>query len=362
MRSELRPLFKAAMEGVLAKARYVLEETDQLRAQGLADVAKERTKGLADVTKERAKGLADVAKERLELQQEVKAMQTHQEVQEGRVELNIGGYRFETSVNTLRRVPHTFFDAYFSGRYAQDVCSDGSIFVDRDGKHFGHVLEYMWDGIVAVGEPGARPSKKLLRVLKREFGLYCIELVVKQAPGMAFVMGGYRSTVAHKPQASMERYDSSSNQWSTMASLGTARAYFAACVLEGEVYVTGGAIRFDGKRYSTVEKYSPSSDTWSVEAPLPEERCCHAAVTVGADMYVLGGVVGAWPSASVLKFNRKQGRWSKRTAMPAATAEPAVCAVGSNIYAFGGYNNRGHQQTSVFMLDTKADTPSSLAP
>jgi hypothetical protein len=67
-------------------------------------------------------------------------MQTHQAKQEGRVELNIGGYRFQTSVDTLRRVPHTFFDAYFSGRYAQDVCDDGSIFVDRDGENFGHIF------------------------------------------------------------------------------------------------------------------------------------------------------------------------------------------------------------------------------
>jgi hypothetical protein len=55
-------------------------------------------------------------------------MHKHKEAQEGRVELNIVGYHFETSVQTLRRVPRTFFDAYFSGRYAQDVCDDGSIF------------------------------------------------------------------------------------------------------------------------------------------------------------------------------------------------------------------------------------------
>jgi hypothetical protein len=39
-------------------------------------------------------------------------MHKHKEAQEGRVELNIGGYRFQISVQTLRRVPHTFFDAY----------------------------------------------------------------------------------------------------------------------------------------------------------------------------------------------------------------------------------------------------------
>jgi hypothetical protein len=122
-------------------------------------------------------------------------MHKHKEAQEGRVVLNIGGYRFETSVQTLRRVPHTFFDAYFSGRYAQDVCNDGSIFVDRDGEHFGHVLEYMRDGMVSVAEADARPGISLLRALKREFGFYSIELCVEEPvepaqPEMAFVMGG----------------------------------------------------------------------------------------------------------------------------------------------------------------------------
>jgi hypothetical protein len=42
--------------------------------------------------------------------------------------------------------------------------------VDRDGEHFGHVLEYMRDGVVSVVEAGARPSVLLLRALKREFG------------------------------------------------------------------------------------------------------------------------------------------------------------------------------------------------
>jgi hypothetical protein len=74
---------------------------------------------------------------------DIKSMHMNKEARprEGRVVLNIGGYRFETSVQTLRRVPHTLFDALFSCRCAHDVCSDDSIFVDRDGEHFGHILE-----------------------------------------------------------------------------------------------------------------------------------------------------------------------------------------------------------------------------
>jgi hypothetical protein len=107
-------------------------------------------------------GLAEVDARWAELHREVATMHTHKEAQERRIELNIGGFRFETSVQTLRRLPHTFFDAYFSGRYTQDVCNDGSIFVDRDGELFGHVLEYMRDGHISVVGPDVKPSVKLL--------------------------------------------------------------------------------------------------------------------------------------------------------------------------------------------------------
>jgi hypothetical protein len=150
MRREMRPLLETAMEDVLTRVRGVLEEAEQERAQGLAEAAEQCTKGLAKVAEEREKELAEIDARRAELHREITVMQMHQAAHEGRVELNIGGFRFETSVQTMRRVPHTFFDAYFSGRYAQDVCADGSIFVDRDGKHFGHVLEYMRDGVVCL--------------------------------------------------------------------------------------------------------------------------------------------------------------------------------------------------------------------
>jgi hypothetical protein len=135
---------------------------------------------IAEVAEEREKALAEVNARRADLGREIEAMRIQKEALEGRVELNIGGCRFETSVQTLRRVPHIFFDAYFSGRYAQDVCHDGSIFVDRGGEHFGHILEFMRDGVVSVAEACAHPSVSLLRAVKREFGFYCIELTADE--------------------------------------------------------------------------------------------------------------------------------------------------------------------------------------
>jgi hypothetical protein len=341
---ELRNALNTAVKGLVATARTRLESA------------------VAELAKEHAKGLAEVDTRRGELAREVQTMQTHQEKQEGRVELNIGGYRFQTSVQTLRRVPHTFFDAYFSGRYAQDVCDDGSIFVDRDGEHFGHVLEYMRDGVVSMAESGACPSVSLLRLLKREFGFYCIELVAKQKarpeqPEMAYVMGGM-GDVAWK-LSSMERYEASSGQWSAMAAMGTARSHMGACVLAGELYVTGGT-GADKRRLLSVEKYTPSSDTWSAVAPLPNARAGHAAVAIGSAMYVLGGYAGAG-TASVLTFDSAHGTWSEIAALPSANYLFAACAIASDIYIFGGFDGY-HARATVFKFDTVANEWSTLAP
>jgi hypothetical protein len=354
LESDLRDALGTCVTGFVATARERLEDT-------LADLARERVELLAEVAEERAKALAEVDARRAELACEVATMHTHKEAQEGRVELNIGGYRFVTSVQTLRRVPHTFFDAYFSGRYAQDVCSDGCIFVDRDGEHFGHVLEYMRDGFVSVAEAGAHPSVSLLRALKREFGFYCIELCADEPEEteIAFIMGGERLGTL----SSMERYDVSSGQWSAAAEMGTPRSSFGACVVGGDIYITGG-IDDDLRDISRVERYSLSSDTWSDAAPLPEARSQHTTVAVGSCMYVLGGTVveGDVLTLSVIKFDSVQGTWIDVAPMPSARSSVAACAIGSDIFVFGGEDDEKTPQDSVFKYDTKADEWKTVAP
>jgi N-acetylneuraminic acid mutarotase len=288
-------------------------------------------------------------------------MQKHKETTKGYVQLNIGGHRFETSVQTLRRVPSTFFDAYFSGRYEQDVCADGSIFVDRDGENFGHILEYMRDGRASVLEDGAHPSVSLLEALKREFDFYCIEPCAEQllAPKhleMTYVMGGSNGNAMI---SSMERYDASSGKWSTAAAMLTGRSEFGSCVLAGELYVTGGM--GDNGYLTSVEKFSPSTETWSAVAPLPVGREGHSTVAIASDMYVLGGFLGG-PSASMLKFDSTQSTWSSCAPMPGARFCGASCAIGSAVYAFGGYNESMKSSTSVFKYDTMTEEWSTLAP
>jgi hypothetical protein len=360
LETDLRTALGACVTELVATARTRLEGA-------VADVAKERAEGLAEVAKERARGLAEVDARCADLGREIEAMHRHKEAQEGYVELNIGGYRSQTSVQTLRRVPHTFFDAYFSGRYAQDVCLDGSIFVDRDGEHFGHVLEYMRDGVVSVAEAGARPSVSLLRALKREFGFYCIELSVEHGveqdqPEFALVMGGL--SAGRDALSSMERYNTTSGRWSAAAGMSTARFASGACEMAGELYVTGGNMVI-GQSYRCVpntEKYSPSSDTWSAVAPLRGGRSDHCAVAVGSCMYVMGGMIEINPgfTASVLKYDSTQDTWSEVAPMPSARYGFAACVVGRDIYVFG--DSSTGDAVPVFKFDTEAEEWDTLPP
>lgn len=67
------------------------------------------------------------------------------------VKLNVGGYKFTSSRATLCRVPGTHLECMFSGRHANptDVDpDDGSYFIDRDGTHFRHVLNFLRVGAV----------------------------------------------------------------------------------------------------------------------------------------------------------------------------------------------------------------------
>jgi hypothetical protein len=227
---------RASCNAALALARTQLEG-------GLADLAKERANELDEVNKGRAKGIAEVAKDKADLHREITAMQkqqeAQQEAQQGRVVLDIGGYRYTTSVQNLRRLPGTFFDAYFSGRYTMDRSEDGSIFIDRDGKHFGQVLEYLRDGVVSVSEQDASElDVSELRWLKREFGFYCIELSADPQE-VAFAVGGANSDGILL--ASVERYDASSGVWREVAPMATARTYPGLCELSGGViYAIGG--------------------------------------------------------------------------------------------------------------------------
>ena len=125
---------------------------------------------LQAVEQARVVAVAEVEEKRAALETELQAMQQLQQAQDSRVELDVGGQRYCTSLATLRSKPGCMLSAMFSGRYALNEEADGSVFIDRDGKSFGYGLEYLRDGVGGGPQRGGRhsaasPAQKRVRLL-----------------------------------------------------------------------------------------------------------------------------------------------------------------------------------------------------
>ena len=69
-----------------------------------------------------------------------------------KVNLNVGGQHFTTTVQTLTKDPDSMLAAMFSGRFPMKPAEDGTSFIDRDGKYFRYILNYLRDGKLSLPE------------------------------------------------------------------------------------------------------------------------------------------------------------------------------------------------------------------
>lgn len=59
------------------------------------------------------------------------------------VRLNVGGQLFTTCLSTLRKQPDSKLAELFTGQSKPRTDAQGCLFLDRDGTHFGAVLEFL---------------------------------------------------------------------------------------------------------------------------------------------------------------------------------------------------------------------------
>ena len=59
------------------------------------------------------------------------------------IKLNVGGHYFTTTLGTLRSDPNSMLLIMVSGRFEQKPEEDGAFFIDRDGRHFRSILNYL---------------------------------------------------------------------------------------------------------------------------------------------------------------------------------------------------------------------------
>lgn len=91
--------------------------------------------------------------------------------QTSHVLLNVGGTLFETSLDVLTSEKNSMLEAMFSGRYTMEKNDDKFYFIDRDGTHFKHILNYLRYGEKVI----LQPQESFLRELYHEALFYQLE-------------------------------------------------------------------------------------------------------------------------------------------------------------------------------------------
>jgi len=84
------------------------------------------------------------------------------------IKLNIGGYRYESTVSTITRIKDTFFSALLSDRLETTKDDLGAYFIDRDGQFFAPILTFLRTDELAI------PSSMTIKDVKREAAFYSI--------------------------------------------------------------------------------------------------------------------------------------------------------------------------------------------
>ncbi|KAL3311125.1 BTB/POZ domain-containing adapter for CUL3-mediated RhoA degradation protein 2, partial [Cichlidogyrus casuarinus] len=88
------------------------------------------------------------------------------------VKLNVGGTLFYTTIGTLLNGNH-MLSAMFNGRMELKTDDQGWVLIDRSGKHFGTILNFLRDGSVPLPE-----TRCLIEELLAEARYYCIEELI----------------------------------------------------------------------------------------------------------------------------------------------------------------------------------------
>ncbi|MFC1568942.1 kelch repeat-containing protein [bacterium] len=126
-----------------------------------------------------------------------------------------------------------------------------------------------------------------------------------------------------------------SNKWTYKTSMPTGRTLLSASVLDGKIYVIGGAPNYSAT--AKVDMYDPITDTWTQKADMPTGRWSLGACSVDGLIYAIGGRAGTNSSSATEVYDPTTDTWTTKTQMQRSRTALASGVVGNKIYTMGGH-------------------------
>ncbi len=152
--------------------------------------------------------------------------------------------------------------------------------------------------------------------------------------------------------------------WTTKTLMPAARAWAAAGVINGVLYVAGGHDGTTGGT-TTLQAYNPATDTWSTLVPMPGRRYQgDGAGVINGELYMAGGwnyPDNSIPQSQLFVYNPGANAWSSKAAMPTLSGNGASGAINGKLYVTTAANGYSGWRNFLHVYDPANDTWTSLA-
>jgi hypothetical protein len=149
--------------------------------------------------------------------------------------------------------------------------------------------------------------------------------------------------------------------WSFAARMPHRRSYTASAELAGKIYVAAGMVGNTGRPLDLFERFDPSSNDWTSLTPLPRAFSAGAAASLDGRIWVVGGNSAEANGRQVYAYDVRSARWSPEPRLPAPRTNLAVVAADGRLYALGGLDPVSPTKT-VFVYDPRSRRWSEAAP
>ncbi|MBM4400414.1 MAG: hypothetical protein FJ045_00510 [Crenarchaeota archaeon] len=173
-----------------------------------------------------------------------------------------------------------------------------------------------------------------------------------------------------------EVYNPKTNTWEIKEPMLTPRADLQASVVDGKIYLIGGKVYWGAEPYyhelNVTEVYDPATNSWTTKAPMPIPALGYASEVVDGKIYVIGGARQFQEGLGTLTaigsnqvYDVKNNTWSSRASLPVALSHAAACVTSGvtaprKIYVVGGFDQTNYSN-ATHVYDFERDVWSSGA-
>jgi N-acetylneuraminic acid mutarotase len=192
------------------------------------------------------------------------------------------------------------------------------------------------------------------------------ETAVVALDGRVVVIGGFDRTATIVD--TVEAYDPSTDEWTTLPRLPRPLHHINAAVAGGAIWIVGALERRGADLFAATGvmlSYEPGATSWRDRGTMPAgtERGASFVAAIGDRIYVAGGLRSGADVADFSLYEITADRWTMLPPLPSARDHGVGAAVAGRFYAIGGRGvSIGGHVTRVDVFDPAMNAWSTAAP